>query len=260
MEKKIFRVALSAVLCAVCQFAQAQTTKTARIGLLGGMSAATFGDRIEVFRQQLRELRYSEGKNIFFEERWAEGKLDQLDDLASQLVGRNVDVLVTFGAAAPAAAAKKATKTIPVVIAAGGSDPVATGLVASFARPGGNLTGMANSFTDVRGKQMELLKETIPKLSRVAILLNPDSPASAAGQGRAEAEARALGLHFHSLGVRKADEFESVFLAAKKDRAGALLVTANPLFFTHFARIAELAIKQRSRLFMRKGSLLKQAA
>jgi putative ABC transport system substrate-binding protein len=161
-----------------------QPEKTARIGLLGGMSASTFRERMEVFRRQLRELGYVEGKNIIFEERWAEGKLDRLGDLAAELVGRKVDVLVTFGGAGPATAAKKATSTIPIVMAAGGSDPVKTGLVASLARPGGNITGLANIFTELRGKQMELLKETIPKLYRVAVIWNPDSPVGAPQQRR----------------------------------------------------------------------------
>ena len=163
IRKRFFSLTLSAVLVALCFTAEAQQPgKVARIGLLGGMSASTFADRMKVFRQQLRDLGYSEGKNIAFEERWAEGKLDRLDDLAAELVRGKVDVLVTFGGTGPAMVAKKATSTIPVVMAAGGTDPVKAGLVASLARPGGNMTGLANSFTELRGKQMELLKETVP--------------------------------------------------------------------------------------------------
>jgi putative ABC transport system substrate-binding protein len=209
------------------------------------MAATTFADRLEVFRQQLRELGYLEGKNIVLEARWADGKMDRLGELAIELVGRKVDVLVTFGGTAPVAAAKKATATVPIVMAAGGSDPVATGLVASLARPGGNVTGLSNSFTDLRGNQMELLKETIPKLSRVAVIWNPDSPTADSGFRFTESEARALGLKFQSLKVTKAGDFDNVFQAAKKERAGAMLVTANPLIFTHFGRIAELAAKNR---------------
>jgi putative ABC transport system substrate-binding protein len=171
--------------------------------------------------------------------------MDRLGELAIELVGRKVDVLVTFGGTAPVAAAKKATATVPIVMAAGGSDPVATGLVASLARPGGNVTGLSNSFTDLRGNQMELLKETIPKLSRVAVIWNPDSPTADSGFRFTESEARALGLKFQSLKVTKAGDFDNVFQAAKKERAGAMLVTANPLIFTHFGRIAELAAKNR---------------
>src|SRR6185503_15302293 len=220
---------LCALLFALCQSALAQQPeKTVRIGFLGGMSAPAFGERMEVFRQQLRELGYVEGKNIIFEQRWAEGKADRLGPLASELVARKVDVLVTFGGSAPAHAAKKATGTIPIVMAAGGSDPAASGLVASLARPSGNITGMANIFTDLRGKQMEILKETIPKLLRVAVLWNPDSPSADTGIQYTESEAQKLGLRFQSLAVRKADDFDKVFQTAKKARAGAVLVTANP--------------------------------
>jgi len=234
------------LLFALCQSALAQQPeKTVRIGFLGGMSAPAFGERMEVFRQQLRELGYVEGKNIIFEQRWAEGKADRLGPLASELVARKVDVLVTFGGSAPAHAAKKATGTIPIVMAAGGSDPAASGLVASLARPSGNITGMANIFTDLRGKQMEILKETLPKLLRVAVLWNPDTPSADAGFQYTESEAQKLGLRFQSLAVRKADDFDKVFQTAKKARAGAVLVTANPLMFTHFDRIAALGAKHR---------------
>jgi len=239
-----------------------QTVKAARIGILGGMAATTFADRLEVFRQQLRELGYLEGKNIVLEARWADGKLDRLPNHASELVGRKVDVLVTFVGTAPVAAAKKATATVPIVMAAGGSDPVATGLVASLARPGGNVTGLSNSFTELRGKQMELLKETIPKLSRVAVIWNPDSPAADSGSRYTESEARALGLRFQSLQVTKAGDFDTVFQAAKKERSGAMLVAANPLIFTHFGRIAEFAAKSRlptihaHREFVEAGGLM----
>jgi putative ABC transport system substrate-binding protein len=242
--------------------AQQQLVKSARIGILGGMSASGFADRLGVFREQLREMGYLEGKNIKFEERWAEGKLDRLGDLALELVALRVDVMVTLGGSAPAFAAKKATGTVPIVMAAGGSDPVAQGLVASFARPGANVTGMANSFTELRGKQMEILKETIPKLLRVAVLLNPESPSSDAGLRSTESDARALGLAVQRLEVRKADHFEQAFQAARKERAGAVLVTANPLIFTHFGHIAGLAITHRlpaihsQREFVQAGGLM----
>lgn len=225
--------------------AQKPPVKNTRIGILGAMSASAFAERLGVFREQLRELGYLEGKNLKFEERWAEGKLDRIDDLASNLVGRKVDVLVTFGGSSPALAAKKATRTIPIVMAAGGTDPAASGLVASLARPGGNITGMANSFTELRGKQMELLKETIPRLARVAILWNPDSRAGPAQQKLTEQEAQTLGLKAQSLAVRRGDDFEHAFAAAKKERAGAVLVTANPMIFAHFGHIAGLAITHR---------------
>jgi putative ABC transport system substrate-binding protein len=247
MNTKIIAVSIIIVLPGLTSLgtAQSQTVKNARIGILGAMSASGFADRLGVFREQLRELGYLEGKNIKFEERWAEGKLERLGDLALELVALRVDVMVTFGGSAPAFAAKKATASIPVVMAAGGSDPAASGLVASFARPGANVTGMANSFTELRGKQMEILKETIPKLVRVAVLWNPDSPSSDAGLRATESEARALGLKVQRLEVRRANHFEQAFQAAKKERAGGVLVTANPLIFTHLGHIAGLAITHR---------------
>jgi putative ABC transport system substrate-binding protein len=130
-------------------------------------------------------------------------------------------------------------------MAAGGSDPVESGLVTSLARPGANVTGLANSFTDLRGKHLELLKEAIPKLSRVAVIWNPNAPSADFRFNFTKSEARTLGLSFQSLEVRKADDLENVFKAAKKERAGAVLVTANPLFSTNFDRIAGLAIANR---------------
>ncbi|HEY7221231.1 MAG TPA: ABC transporter substrate-binding protein [Candidatus Binatia bacterium] len=246
MRRKGIGFALSAMLFALSVCAEAQQPgKTARIGLLGGMSASTFAARMTVFRQQFRDLGYVEGENIAFEERWAEGKLDRLNALAAELVKAKVDVLVTFGGTGPAMVAKKATSTIPIVMAAGGTDPVKAGLVASLARPGGNMTGLANSFTELRGKQMELLKETIPKLSRIGVIWNPDSPAGRANLPETEAEARARGLKMQSVEVRKADDFENALQSAKKERAGAVLITTNPMFSTYIARIAGLTIKHR---------------
>ena len=126
-------------------------------------------------------------------------------------------------------------------MAAGGSDPAKAGLVASLARPGGNITGMANAFTELRGKQMEILKETIPRLSRVAVLWNPESPSADSGLRYTQSEAQALDLRSQSLEVRKADDFARAFQSAKNARAGAVLITANPLIFTHFEQIARLA-------------------
>jgi putative ABC transport system substrate-binding protein len=209
------------------------------------MAASTFGERMSVFRKQLSELGYSEGKNIRFEARWADGNLDRLNDLAVELVKAKVDVLVTFGGTAPALAAKRATSTIPIVTAAGGTDPVKAGLVTSLAQPGGNITGLANSFTELRGKQMELLKEVVPNLSRVGVIWNPDTPAGRANMSETESEARVLGLRVRSLEVRSVNDLENAFESAKKDRAGAILLTTNPMFSTHIRRIASLTIKHR---------------
>jgi putative ABC transport system substrate-binding protein len=223
MKKVILVWQLATLILASVSWAQ-QPHKTYRIGFLGGMSAAAFGERMDVFRKQFRELGYSEGKNITFEERWADGKLDRLGDMASDLVKTKVDVLVTFGGPAPVIAAKKATTTVPIVMASGGSDPVATGFVASLARPGGNITGLTNSFSDLRGKQVELLKEAIPKLSRVSYLWHPSSSEALSQYKEMESEARKLGLRIQSLELHKTDELEKIFQAAKQERVGAILV------------------------------------
>jgi len=256
------RLAISFLLIlASLAFAQ-QPVKIARIGLLGGMSAAAFAERMEVFREQLRDMGYVEGKNILFEQRWAEGKIERLGGFAAELVASKVDVLVTFGGLGPATAAKNATTTIPIVMAAGGSDPVKDGLVASLARPGGNITGLANIFTELRGKQMELLKEAVPKMTRLAIIYARANAVSAAAAQTSEIEAGTLGLKGQSFEVRKAEDFDKAFQDMKKARADAVLVTANPLMFTNFGRIAGLAIKHRlpaihsQREFVEAGGLM----
>ena len=171
MKKNVFCLALGAMLFAVCFSAQAQQpAKITRIGFLGPTSLSTIPARIDAFRQGLRELGYVEGKNIVIEWRFAEGKLDRLSELAAELVRLKVDIIVT-SSAAPTRAAKEATTTISIVMA-NDTDPVGNGFVASLARPGGNITGLSNFAPELSGKQLELLKETVPRLSRVAVLGN----------------------------------------------------------------------------------------
>ena len=204
MGKRFFGLTLSAVLVALCFTAEAQQPgKVARIGLLGGMSASTFADRMKVFRQQLRDLGYSEGKNIAFEERWAEGNLDRLDDLAAELVRAKVDVLVTFGGTGPALVAKKATSTIPIVMAA-------VGYRSGQSRPNCQPRSTRRKH-DWASKQFpqnyvvskwSYLRMTVPKLSRIAVIWNPDSPGRQKQTCQeTESEARALGLRVQSLEV-----------------------------------------------------------
>ena len=197
----------------------------------------------ELFRRELRELGYVEGKNIAFEYRYADNKLDRLPALADELVRLKVDVLVTPGTP-EALAAKNATKTIPIVFL-GVADPVAAGLVDSLARPGGNITGFTNIGAVLAGKRLELLKETIPKLSRVAVLWNPQDPSSAQQWKESQLPARELGLQLHSMEVSSADKYESAFKEAIKARSAALAVTQSALAISNQKRIADLATKNR---------------
>jgi putative ABC transport system substrate-binding protein len=217
-----------------------QPGKTARIGFLFFVTSPSLD---EAFRQGLHELGYVEGQNIAIEYRSAEGKSERLPGLAAELVRLKVDVIV---AASPPAteAAKGATSTIPIVFAVSG-DPVAAGLVASLARPGGNITGLATISGDVLGKQLELLKGVTPKVSRVAVLQNPSNPGHALMLPQAEGAARALGVQLQVLKARTPSEIEAAFAAMSSQRAGGVLVLRDALFRAQRAQIAALAAKRR---------------
>ena len=243
--KNILRlIALIVTLVGCAAMAEAQQAgKVWRIGFLSARSQSFESTRIEAFRQGLRELGYVEGKNMAIEERWAEGKLERLPDLAAELVRLKVDVILAGGAPG-ARAAKQATTTIPIIFTAAG-DPVATGLVASLARPGGNVTGLSDSSVDVSTKRLELLKEAVPKLSRVAILWNPANPTNPIQVRDTQAVAPALGMTLLSVEVKTVDDFERAFAAIKTDRAGGLLVPGDPMFGSQRKRLADLAVKSR---------------
>jgi putative ABC transport system substrate-binding protein len=201
------------------------------------------GDRMTVaFREGLRDLGYVDGQNIAVIPRWAD-TAQRLSDLAAELVRNNVDVIVTQGTPA-AQAAKRATSTIPIVMATSG-DPVAVGLVASLARPGGNVTGNTILAPDLNGKRLELIKELVPGISRIAVLSNPTNPITAVDIKTAEAAARSLGISLHILEVRGRDDFDRAFQAAKELRAAALLVFADPFILANRTRVATLAVKNR---------------
>ena len=191
----------------------------------------------------LRDLGYVEGKNIAFEYRFADNKVDRLPALADELVRLKVDVLVTPGIN-EALAAKNATRTIPIVFMIS-ADPVVAGLVDSLARPGGNITGFTDIGAVLAGKRLELLKETVPKLSRVAVLWDPQNPSSAQVWKESQLPARELGLQLHSMEVSSADKYESAFKEATKARSGALASTSNALANSNQKRIADLATKNR---------------
>jgi putative ABC transport system substrate-binding protein len=236
---KIFVLALSAILFAVYVPVEAQQpNKIPRIGYLSSGSASI---RTEAFRQGLRELGYIEGKNITIEYRNAEGKIERYSDLASDLVSLKVDVI--FVPSTPGAlAAKNATKTIPIVFTSVG-DPVGNGLVASLARPGGNITGLSTLAPDLSGKELELLKETVPKVSRVAVVYNPDNPGKTSSLRETEVAARALRLQLQPLEVRDPSDIEPAFQAARREKTGALIVLRDVVTIGQTKRIVELALK-----------------
>src|SRR5438132_14013302 len=212
-------------------FAQAQQqTKIPRIGYLSGNFLSSESARIETFRQGLRELGYVEGKNIFIEYRYAEGKLDRLPALAAELARLKVDVIVTTSPS-PTRAAKEATVTIPIVFAQDG-DPVASGFVASLSRPGGNTTGLSTIAPELSGKRLELLKEVVPKLSRVAVLGTSTSPSTAPTLKETELAAGASKVQLQYLDVLDAKDIETAFRTATKGRADAVLVLTGPVLFT----------------------------
>ena len=218
-----------------------QKGKIARIGFIGG-SYSDSDPFIEAFKQGLRELGYVEGKNIFIEYRYAEGKLERLPDLAAELVGLKVDVIVTTGQAV--LVAKKASPTLPIVFGAA-ADPVGGGLVSNLARPGGNITGLSLMAQDLDGKRLELLKEAFPKVAQVAFLWVPVDSRGNLALTEMEAAAKALGLKLLSLPVRSLDDFESAFARAKTNGAHALITSASPLIDTQQRQVLDFAAKNR---------------
>jgi len=220
-----------------------RATKIPRIGFLAATSLPAISARLEAFRQGLRELGYVEGKNIVIDYRYAEGKRARESDLAAELVRLKVDVIVTSGASVTRAA-KEATSTIPIVMAQD-PDPIGSGHVASLARPGGNITGLSNLGRELSGKRLELLKETIPKLSRVAVVGTSTFPGNAQNLRETELAAGALGVKLQYLDVPDPKNIETAFRAASKGRADALLVLASPVLYSHRTQVAELAVKNR---------------
>jgi len=244
MKKKCSWLALSALLFALCFSAEAQqATRIPRIGFLFGASPSANAGRGEAFRQGLRELGYIEGKNILIEERYGEGKLDRLPALAAELLRLNVDLIITAGPAVTRPV-KEATKTIPIVMAFD-SDPVGSGFVASLARPGGNITGLSSLSPELTGKRLELLKETVPKLVRVAVLGNPANTATELNFKEAQVAARTYGLQIQSLEVRGPNDLDSAFSTMIKGRADALLPLGDSVVVFHRERIVNFATKNR---------------
>ena len=220
-----------------------QPGRMARIGFLYPGSAPAAVPFLAAFQEGLGNLGHSEGRSFALEPRFAEGNADRLPDPAAELVRVKVDVLLTDGTSA-AQAAKRATTTIPIVMASGG-DPVGAGLIRSIARPGRNVTGVTTLAGDLSAKRLQLLKEAVPKASRVALLQNPANPFSAIAVKETEAAARALGVQPQVLGVRGPPEFADAFAAMTKARAGALLVVPDHMLSDHGIRLADLAVRHR---------------
>jgi putative ABC transport system substrate-binding protein len=235
-------ISVAFAICGAVATAQ-QAKKVPRIGFIGGSSASAVAARLEAFRQGLRELGYVEEKNIVIEYRYAEGKVDRMPDLAAELVRLKVDVIVTAGPPATRPA-KEATNTIPIVMAQD-SDPVGNGFVASLARPGGNITGLATLSPELSGKRLELLKEIVPKLSRVAVFGTSTRPGNAQSLKETELAAGAFGVQLQYLDVLGPKDIETAFREARKGRADAVLVLGSPVFNSQRKQIVELAVKSR---------------
>jgi putative ABC transport system substrate-binding protein len=213
-----------------------------RLGFLGNSTPVLEENLIGSFREGLRDLGYIEGKNIFIEYRWAEGKYERFPALIAELVASKVELIVTAGT--PASLAVKKATSIPLVMIAVG-DPVGTGLIASLAHPGGNITGLTSIASDLEGKRLELLREVAPKVSHVAVLWNPASPFQVVSEKELQVAAHALHIKVLSLGVKAAEELDKAFTAILKERPGALLVLADRLFLHNRGRIMNFALQNR---------------
>ena len=256
------------MLFALCLSAEAQQPKKViRVGYLSTFDTATDSTRFEAIRLALRELGYIEGQNIVIEHRYGEGRTDRFPELAAELVRLNVDIIVVSGGGRMIRAATNATKTIPIVMAGRGIDPVEGGLVESLARPGGNVTGLTLLSTKLGGKRLELLKEAVPKVSRVAVLYDPAIPSSVNEvKEDLPVVARALKLTLQPWEVRVADDFDRFVAASGKQRADGLYVHGGGLLNANQKRTISFALKNRlpslyvSSFFVDAGGLMSYAA
>jgi ABC-type uncharacterized transport system substrate-binding protein len=245
MDRRTFLTTLASLLAAAVTVEARQPANVFRIGILGTYPPTTpeFAHLWEAFVQGLRELGYIEGQNLVIERRFMEGKAERLPEFAAELVRLNVRVIVA-GGQPPPVAAKRATSTIPIVMT-NFSDPVGLGLVTNLARPGGNITGLALLTVELVTKQLQLLTQAVPKVSRVALLTNPSNPGAALQRRDAETAARALGLQIQALEAQRLDELVGVFEAMTSQRAGAVLLPGDSVLYFYRKQIADLAIKNR---------------
>ena len=220
-----------------------EPTRVWHIGFLGAGSYSSGDPRVEALRQGLRELGYAEGRNLAFEFRWARGNADRLSTLAAELAKLKVDAIVTQGTQATNAA-RRAVTTVPIVFAVAG-DPVGTGLVTSLARPGGNVTGLTDIAPEIAGKRLELLREAVPGITRIAVLWNPANPSAAPQMKDTGTVARSLGLRVLSLELRDVSQLEGAFATAAQDQARAVIVLSDGALYGRRVQIAELAAKHR---------------
>ena len=259
MKRRDFIVGGSAAVVLSAPLRAEQSTKRPTIGFLGAASPELAGPWVAAFVKRLGELGWTEGRNVTIEYRWAEARTERYGEIAAELANRNVDVIVTW-ASAPVLAAKRATTTIPIVFAAQ-MDPVGAGVVASLARPGGNITGMSIQQTDTAGKRIELLREVVPRLARLAVMANSGAPGAMIEMREVATTARTLGLEVIPIEVSQAGEIFSS-IESIKDRVDALYVATDPLIFSNRIEINAMAQRQRtptiygSREYVDAGALM----
>ena len=257
LSHTVIQIAVAALVFAVSLPARAQQKKIPRVGVL--FIGSKNQPHLEAFKQGLRERGYTEGKNILLEYRYAEGNNDRLPQLAAELVRDKVDVIVTT-ASVSALAARRVTKTIPIVMTSG--NPLESGLAASLAKPGGNVTGLTVLSVDLSGKRVELLRETFPKTTRIAALQSPQDFEAGAGYKETQEAAKAFSLPLHPVEVQSANDFEHAFAQMEKARETALLVILSPMITFNSRRIVELALKYRlpgmypTKQFAEEGGLM----
>jgi putative ABC transport system substrate-binding protein len=242
-RRRFLLTSLAGVLAAPRAVEAQQAGKVYRIGFLGNSTPALEANLVGRFREGLRDLDYVEGLNVLIEYRWAEGQYERFTALIAELIALKVEVIVTAGTPA-SLAVKKATTSTPLVMVAVG-DPVATGLVASLARPGGNITGLTSIAEEMEGKRLELLREVAPKVSHIAVLWNAGSPIQVIQEREMQAAIRVVGMKMLSLGVRTAEQIEDAFATMVRERPGALFVLADRLFLHHRTRIMDFTAQHR---------------
>jgi putative ABC transport system substrate-binding protein len=256
MNKKVVTILVATLILSFAFSVRAQQPgRVARIGFLIASSPSAMAPRLDAFQRGLRELGYVEGKNLVIERRHAYGKSDHLPALAVELVSLKVDVIVTSGPTATGPA-KEATSTIPIVMTFD-DDPVASGFVASLARPGGNITGLATLAPEISGKRLELLKETSPRLGRVAVIGTSNRQGTAQALKEMELAAEALGVKLQYLDIQNPKDIESAFRAASKGHADAVLVLQTPILNSQRRQIADRALKSGFQRYIRRASMWK---